>query len=52
MSQPCNCGEDECNGVCWRDKCLDEFAARYTRMPSGDYFWNVPVIKKDGKGDE
>lgn len=35
---PCfNCDETDCHIVCWRDKCLEEWAKRYTRMPSGDY---------------
>jgi hypothetical protein len=35
MSQPCDCGEDECNVVCWREKCKARYFANWSRLPSG-----------------
>jgi hypothetical protein len=46
MSQPCDCGEDECNVVCWRPKCKARYLAQRGGLPIG---WQpIETAPKDG----
>jgi hypothetical protein len=50
MSQPCDCGEDECNVVCWREKCKARYFAQRGGM--GHKWQPIDTAPRDGTSIE